>query len=246
MKFQMTKEEKDITDPLSTAAYNSHVLVNDYFSWEKEWEKYQAEGCQGEIISAVFLFMKWYSLGPVEAKEMLRSEIRKRELRYCDRRAAHLARGDVPEKTIRWVGILDCINAGNFLWSMTTARYIVGAEDSYPALRAAHLERRTEGAAEDYIAPICPSKPGLTSSEQNGNGSNVSTASGDHFTSNGPCLPQSDNAQLFPRRSPNLGQTIITCVTKDEQPLPLKSPTTGERSRLAWLTSAYGSVSTCP
>ena len=161
MKFQMTKEEREMTDLISAAAFNSMVLVNDYFSWEKEWEEYQNNGCRGEIVSACFLFMKWYSVSQAEAKKMLKAEIKSRELKYCELKAAHLALGDVPERTVRWLGLLDCVIAGNFVWSMTTPRYIAGVDDSYPDLRAARREGRTTGATDDYIAPIAP-RSGLT------------------------------------------------------------------------------------
>ena len=154
MPFSLTEEEKAATSALTNAAYNSHVLVNDYFSWDKEWQNYQANGCKGEIVSGVFLFMKWYSLGPHEAKSMLRGEIIKREQMFCDAKAAFIARGIVSENTEKWLSILDYVTAGNFVWSMTTARYVLGADDEYPRLRAAHQAKLASGAIHDFNAPI--------------------------------------------------------------------------------------------
>ena len=157
MPFTLTEEEKEATSELTAAAYNAWVLVNDYFSWDKEWKNYQANGSVGEIVSGVFLFMKWYSLGPQEAKAMLRSEIIRREQMFCDAKEAFLARGVSTEGTNTWLAILDLVTGGNFIWSMTTARYILDADDEYPRLREKHQEKLASGAVHDFAAPIAPS-----------------------------------------------------------------------------------------
>ena len=154
MGLQMTKGEMEAIEAPVTAVSHCWSLVNDYFSWEKEWKNYQANDCQGEVINAVYLFMKWNNVDAKKAKNMVRSEIMARELKYCDLKAAHLSRGNVPEKVIYWFGILDLITSGNFIWSMTTARYNTGAEDAYPGLRAAYHEKRSLGAIQDFTAPI--------------------------------------------------------------------------------------------
>ena len=152
----MTKEETEMTAALTTAAYNILSLINDYFSWEKEWQNYKADDCKGELPNAVFLYMKWYSLDATEAKKMVRSEIMARELKYCNMKAAYLGHGNTLERTIRWLRLLESVMAANFVWSATTARYNAGAEDSYPGLRAAHQEKRILGEDNSIVAPITP------------------------------------------------------------------------------------------
>ena len=163
----MTKEEIEITAALTTAAYNILALTNDYFSWEKEWQNYNADGCKGDLINSVLLYMKWYSVDATEAKKMLRSEMMARELKYCNMKAAYLGHGNTSENTIRWLRLLESVMAGNFLWSATTARYIADAEDSYPGLRAAHQEKRILGEDTSIVALIAPelSEKGVMSDE---------------------------------------------------------------------------------
>jgi hypothetical protein len=86
------------------------------------------------IANSIFLFMNWYSIGREEGKKMLRKEIISRENRYCKLKEDFLAKGLATEKTRQWLELLDLVTAGNFAWSMTTARYRAGAEDVYPTL----------------------------------------------------------------------------------------------------------------
>ena len=140
MDFALTKDEEQRTSVVTNAAYNAWVLVNDYFSWEKEVLNYEANGSTGEVVSAIFLFMKWRSIDAREAKRMLRAEIMHREQIYCDLKA-DMSRGEtLTEKVKDWFKLLDLVTAGNFAWSMTTARYNLDEEDSYPALRFRHQE----------------------------------------------------------------------------------------------------------
>ena len=73
---------------------------------------------------------------------------------FCDAKADFVARGNVSENSSKWLSILDLVTAGNFVWSMTTARYIIGTSDEYPKLRASHLEKRASGGIYDFNEPI--------------------------------------------------------------------------------------------
>lgn len=142
MDFYLTAEETAQTSSITSAAYDAWVLVNDYFSWEKEYTNYKTNGSTGQIVSAVFLFMKWHNIDPTTAKKMLRGEIIAREERYCRLKAEYLARGNVTDRIIKWFELLDLVTAGNFAWSMTTARYHDDAEDAYPGLRAVNINQQ--------------------------------------------------------------------------------------------------------
>ena len=98
---------------------------------------------------------------------MLRSEIVPRELKYCNMKAAYLGHGNTPEKTIRWLRLLESVMAANFVWSATTAQYNAGAENSYPGLRAAHQQKRILGENHSIVTPRAPelSEQGVMSDE---------------------------------------------------------------------------------
>lgn len=154
MDFVLSEKESEATSALTTAAYDAWVLVNDYFSWEKEWKNHEANGETGMIVSAVFLFMKWRSVDATKARALLREEIIAREEKYCRAKEDFLARGKLTEKTIQWLDLLDLVTAGNFAWSMTTGRYQLEADDAYPRLRAAHKENPPKTAFDSLSIPI--------------------------------------------------------------------------------------------
>lgn len=154
MDVYLDAEEEEKTSAITWMAYDAWVLVNDYFSWEKEWNNHQANGGKGVIANAIFLFMKWYSIDAVEAKKMLRKEVMAREDKYCKAKDDFLASGDVTSKTTQWLELLDLVTAENFVWSMTTARYRLGAEDAYPSLRAACSETTDTGITDSLGSPI--------------------------------------------------------------------------------------------
>lgn len=152
MNFTLTEEEDNELAHITIAAYNAWVLVNDYFSWDKEVHNYEANGSKGEIVSAVFLFMRWHHVDARAAKVLLRKEIIAREQTYADLKERYLSRGTSTERMRYWFTLLDVVTAGNFAWSMTTARYLRG-EDPYPGLRSKH---HASGASsnDDLDEPI--------------------------------------------------------------------------------------------
>lgn len=154
MDFKLNKGEEEKTLAITQAAYNAWVLVNDYFSWEKEWSNHVSNGGEGVIANAVFLFMRWYSIDAEASKIMLRKEIIAREETYCKEKDEFLASGEATEKTTQWLELLDLVTAGNFVWSMTTARYRLGAEDAYPRLRAECSGTPDIGSAGSLGSPI--------------------------------------------------------------------------------------------
>lgn len=153
MDLEMTESETARVSPVTKAGFDAWVLVNDYFSWEKEWKNYQDNGSKGEIVSAVFLYMKWYSIEGPEAKQKLRTEIVAREKKYDDEKQALLSQGGDDDKLLRWFEICDLITAGNFAWSMTTARYW-RADDPYQELRKLHQHSTVSTTHDALNTPI--------------------------------------------------------------------------------------------
>lgn len=153
MDLDMTESETATVAPVTKAGFDAWVLVNDYFSWDKEWKNFQDNGSKGEIVSAVFLYMKWYSIEGPEAKKKLRSEIIAREKKYEEEKLALLSQGGDTDKLLRWFEICDLITAGNFAWSMTTSRYWL-EDDPYKELRKLHQHAETPSTYDALNTPI--------------------------------------------------------------------------------------------
>nr|USS30769.1 BFT [Nectria nigrescens] len=154
MDFTLNSSEEERASAVTQAAYDAWVLVNDYFSWDKEWNNHQSRGGTGVIANSIFLFMKWYSVDAKEGKTMLRKEILAREEKYCKAKEDLEANGSMSDKITQWLELLDLVTAGNFAWSMTTARYRLGAEDAYIALRNAYTETPGSGTTDSLGSPI--------------------------------------------------------------------------------------------
>lgn len=148
----LTKKEEESISDITSAAYAAWILVNDYFSWDKEWLNYESCGRKGEIASAIWLYMKWYGSDVIESKKLLKAEIMAREQKYCDLKASFIACGQATDSLLNWFDVLDMVTAGNFAWSMTTARYDSGAKDAYPDLRATNQLERPSGFLQDFTA----------------------------------------------------------------------------------------------
>ena len=117
MDFKLDSEEERKTAAIKLAAYNAWVLVNDYFSWEKEWSNHISNGGKGVIANAIFLLMGWHSIDSDAGKKMLRKEIIAREEAYCKAKSDFLASGESTKKTAQWLELLDHVTAGNFAWT---------------------------------------------------------------------------------------------------------------------------------
>lgn len=149
MDFRLTKEEENKTSHITWAAYDAWVLVNDYFSWEKEELQYNANGAVGPVANAVYLFMQWNSIDVTAARKLLRQEITLREDKFVQLRDKFLASRDSTPRLVKWLQLLEHVTAGNFVWSMTTARYRLANKNSYPALRAA---QDAQGVTTDSLS----------------------------------------------------------------------------------------------
>jgi hypothetical protein len=77
-----------------------------------------------------------HGIDAISAKKMVRGEIMAREELFCKLKADYLVRGGMTDRMLKWFDVVDLVTAGNFVWSMTTARYHAEAEDAYPGLRA--------------------------------------------------------------------------------------------------------------
>jgi len=102
MDFWLTEEEKKLTENVTLAAFYAWVLVNDYFSFDKEYQNHLENHNEGKMVNAVSLLMHWHDIGPLEAKQLLRTEIIAREQRFVDEKAALNARGVVTTHIAGW------------------------------------------------------------------------------------------------------------------------------------------------
>ena len=194
----LTEVEKERTSAITEAASHEWILVNDYFSWEKELLNFEKNGSKGEVVNAVFLFMRWYSVDQNEAKKMLRAEIQAREGKYCQAKASLIAQGNLTVNTKYWLEYLDLITAGTFIWCVTTPRYNLNVEDAYQSLHAKEREEKMPQFANFLTKPTI--RP--NSIEQNPSGSTKLK-----FDSNSSSTGRSEGMHITPPKTPNSSTT---------------------------------------
>jgi hypothetical protein len=153
--LKLSEDDTKRTDKVTTLGFNAWVLVNDYFSWEKELSIYESRLSKGEIANAVFLLAKWNSSSWVEAKALVREEIIAREKLFSREKEALLAEGGLTAEAEQWLDTLDDVTAGNFAWSMTTPRYDHQQPNAYPSLRASLSVMENTESPSDLSKPIC-------------------------------------------------------------------------------------------
>ena len=130
----------------------------------------------------------------------------------------------MPERTIYWLRLLESVMAGNFVWSMTTARYNAGAED-YTLAFAQRIRRGVLWEkTTTFVSPIAPDLQ-----EQEGMSDEESTSS----------------KQLGCQRSSaeQLSNISTPPTSIDGQSSPGPSSKEAPRSRLPILFDVYGEVS---
>jgi ophiobolin F synthase len=194
MNLRLDEDEIKSTLEATTAAYNSWVLVNDYFSWEKEFDNYQNQSAKGDIASAVYLFAKWDSLSFSEAKLMVREKIIAYEEQYRTTKEALLAQGKLTARSMIWLDCLDCVTAGNFVWSMSTPRYDRKRPNAYPSLLASMSAVGKDKSAYTLASPISSTQGVVTENfSETACSPTPEIASFNHVKTNGVIMDESKN-----------------------------------------------------
>jgi hypothetical protein len=122
----ITHQEKTTLSPILGALHYATILVNDYFSWEKELATHQMSDGQFVVTNCVSLHMRLYSMSSDEAKHAVRDKAIGYEQQYCTLKKEFLAerRGnEVSDSVLVYLDITEALHTGNLLWSITCPRY---------------------------------------------------------------------------------------------------------------------------
>ncbi|EDN94836.1 hypothetical protein SS1G_10711 [Sclerotinia sclerotiorum 1980 UF-70] len=119
----LTAEENKSVELLEKLVSKSVTLLNDYFSWDKEYANYIRRENPQPLVNCVQLFMNWRSVDVFEAKKLVREEIFLNEERFCRTRAEYVLKHSPGPQLRRWLKLLEYCIAGNALWHTTTMRY---------------------------------------------------------------------------------------------------------------------------
>ncbi|KAJ5511086.1 hypothetical protein N7453_003189 [Penicillium expansum] len=115
--------KKKIADPMSYAAYAELCLVNDLFSWDKEYAAYVKSNGDVPLVNAVHIVAVTQGLTHCAAKAVVQAEVRAHEERFCFLKEQYEATSSPSESVLRWLKLLEHSMAGNWVWSLCVPRY---------------------------------------------------------------------------------------------------------------------------
>ena len=81
----LTAEEDALLAHITQPCYASFALVNDYFSFDREWGDTQSKpGASKPIINAVWLYMQWRGVSVAVAKRLVAAASNRYEARFLE------------------------------------------------------------------------------------------------------------------------------------------------------------------
>ncbi|EKV06494.1 hypothetical protein PDIG_76910 [Penicillium digitatum PHI26] len=119
----LTADEEKIADPMSYIAYAELCLVNDLFSWDKEYAAHVKSHGDVPLVNAVHIVAVTQGLTHCAAKAVVQAEIRAHEERFCFLKEQYEATSSPSESILRWLRLLEHSMAGNWVWSLCVPRY---------------------------------------------------------------------------------------------------------------------------
>ncbi|CDM32996.1 hypothetical protein DTO013E5_5797 [Penicillium roqueforti] len=133
----LTPEEEKIADPMSYVAYAELCLVNDLFSWDKEYDAHVKSNGEVPLVNAVHIVAVTQGLTHCAAKAVVQAEIRAHEERFCYLKEQYKATASPSDSILSWLKLLEHSMAGNWVWSLCVPRYFKVERNPYKD----HLEK---------------------------------------------------------------------------------------------------------
>ncbi|KAJ5259899.1 hypothetical protein N7505_009280 [Penicillium chrysogenum] len=133
----LTPEEEKTADPMSYVAYAELCLVNDLFSWDKEYASHIKSNGDVPLVNAVHIVAVTQGLTHCAAKAVVQAEVRAHEERFCQLKEQYEATDKPSHEVLRWLRLLEHSMAGNWVWSLCVPRYCKVDRNPYKD----HLEK---------------------------------------------------------------------------------------------------------
>lgn len=131
---------------LTRPAWESFILVNDLFSWEKEYWASVRNG-ETKVANAVFAIMLEHGVDQAEAKNICRAKIRETFDRYLLNVQQARTDGHHSKPVLLYMEALVYSISGNVMWHHGSPRYDISAQ--YTPLQ---VEWMTNGIPADLLA----------------------------------------------------------------------------------------------
>ncbi|KAB8303333.1 hypothetical protein EYC80_004766 [Monilinia laxa] len=130
LDFDLSHDEEAPLEHIINTLMSATVLLNDYYSWNKEYDHYMRTGGTMPLVNAVGVLKHLHGIDDnIKALELLRDQILGYEMQYCKLRDGYLRVEDPGANVRRFFGFLELGTAGTRFWHATSKRYNKSAPD---------------------------------------------------------------------------------------------------------------------
>lgn len=119
MGVTLTEEEDRQLESLRKPCYAALGLANDYFSFDREYDEFQASGESQTLTNSVWLHMEWHNVDIAAAKRMVKQAVWHYERRFLDLCAEYRCEySSLSDHVDRHLRALAYQVSGNVIWSL--------------------------------------------------------------------------------------------------------------------------------
>lgn len=120
---KLTIEENELVADVVKASERTFVIINDYYSWEKEYRASNEQDA-GRIVNVIAFFMRTEGISLEASKEKTRSSILAGEQKYIhERTLLYQAHPSLPLHVKKFVELCGSVIGGSHYWSANSPRY---------------------------------------------------------------------------------------------------------------------------
>lgn len=123
MALRLTKEELEVCREIVRPAWNSVILANDFFSWQKEYDALPQDDNSPFMVNGVWILMQEHSTTIDIAKELCLDRIRSCSKEYRCLKTEYETTHQVSLDMRRLLLMMEAFIAGNLVWSLECPRY---------------------------------------------------------------------------------------------------------------------------
>lgn len=124
MGVVIPEEEKEAVGHIVEPILTNVIMINDYYSFEREYEEYIINGKKHDMRNSVWFLMQHEGLEERQAKQRVLEEALESERNYTiARRVYEEAHPDMPPRIARYLDAAMFLATGAWYWTTFSSRY---------------------------------------------------------------------------------------------------------------------------
>ncbi|RAQ98645.1 geranylgeranyl pyrophosphate synthase [Stemphylium lycopersici] len=129
MGFRLTNRDHELIKHVMEPIEEALMLTNDYWSWDREYEAWKADG--NRLVNVIDVVRRTQSLPIDTARDIVKHMIIQTEQEYVKRKAEfYQEHPDVSLNLRRWIEAAGCVVAGSHYWATSAPRHHVRFRES--------------------------------------------------------------------------------------------------------------------